>query len=107
MTTNSYPENWDELTYQLKQEAGWTCSKCGRKCIPTGEKTPPDWTVSQRHAFTLQVHHWDRVVSNNHRSNLAVLCSPCHLSYHRNGLGRVPLTQLSLNLGISDEENHE
>ena len=91
---NRYPSNWSEISINLKEKAGWKCEKCGRICIRTGEKTPADWTKSQRHAHKLQVHHRDRDPENNCTSNLAILCSGCHLSYHTRRTGNITPGQL-------------
>jgi predicted HNH restriction endonuclease len=80
----------------LKRRANWQCTRCGRVCIKSGDKMPDNWTKSQRHAHKLQVHHWDRNPANNTVTNLAVLCSGCHLFYHSRGRGNIHKGQLSL-----------
>ncbi len=37
MDRSLYPENWDELARQIKTEANWCCTECGRLCRPPGE----------------------------------------------------------------------
>jgi hypothetical protein len=92
-----YPKNWSELARAIKESANWRCQKCGRVCLRPGEQTP-NWTKSQRKAYTLQVHHWNRDPSDNRIENLAPLCTGCHLSYHRFGQGNISPGQLSLDL---------
>ncbi len=75
-----YPKDWDFIATTLKEAANWQCQKCCRIGIKPGEKSE-DLTKSQRRAYTLQVHHWNRNPSDNRRDNLVCLCSGCHLSY--------------------------
>lgn len=91
-----YPDNWNEIALVIKKKANWTCSKCQRKCLQPGTKAPKDWSASQRHAYTLQVHHWDRMPENCSENNLVAVCSPCHLQLHIRGLSNVSQGQLSL-----------
>jgi predicted HNH restriction endonuclease len=93
---HDYPSNWKELTITIKNSADWKCQKCGKVCIKPGDKIPDGWTKSLRHAHKLQVHHWDRNPANNSVSNLAVLCSGCHLFYHNKWRGNISPGQLSL-----------
>ncbi|WP_339382425.1 hypothetical protein [Nostoc flagelliforme] len=58
MIQGVYPDNWKEIATALKADCDWRCTKCGKVCLRPGEK-PPDWTKSQRKAYTLQVHHWN------------------------------------------------
>ncbi len=95
MSTARYPENWKEIATAVKEASGWCCTKCGRVCLRPGEK-PENWTLSQRKAYTLQVHHWNRDPSDNRWENLVSLCSSCHLDYHRFGQGNISPGQLSL-----------
>jgi 5-methylcytosine-specific restriction endonuclease McrA len=36
--------------------------------------------------FADQVHHIDHNTRNNHRDNLAPICTPCHMKLHKAGL---------------------
>ena len=92
-----YPKSWTEISLAVKQAAGWKCSECGRQCYQQGN-FPPSWTTSQRKAYTLQIHHWNRKPSENRPENLVVLCTGCHLSYHRESRGNISPGQLELNL---------
>lgn len=44
---NRYPENWAELSNNIKELANWKCQKCGKVCIKSGDKMPDNWTKSQ------------------------------------------------------------
>ena len=92
---NPYPENWNEIAFSIKEEAGWCCSKCGMQCICPSEDVSV-LTTSERRARTLQVHHWNRDPSDNRTENLSAMCSGCHLSYHYLGHSNVSPGQLSL-----------
>jgi 5-methylcytosine-specific restriction endonuclease McrA len=97
---SEYPNNWKELTYQLKEKNNWKCSKCGRQCIKPGEKVNEQLTRSERAKLTLQAHHSDYDVSNNCPENLRILCSACHLSYHCQRRSNLHPNQLRLNLNL-------
>ena len=32
-----YPDNWDEIARQVKEESDWCCEQCGRPCREPGE----------------------------------------------------------------------
>jgi hypothetical protein len=100
MVQNSYPENWKELTAQLKEQNNWKCSKCGLQCIKPGENLDQKLTRSERAKLTLQAHHSDYNVYNNRPENLRILCSACHLSYHCRRRSNHNPNQLSLNLKL-------
>ena len=62
----TYPDDWPEIAYQIKCEAGWHCKRCLH---------PND--VDTGHVLT--VHHLDGDKSNCRWWNLAALCQRCHL----------------------------
>lgn len=62
-----YPPDWEQITFQVKEEAGWKCVWCGQ---PNDPKTP---------GCTLTTHHLDGDPANCARKNLAALCQVCHL----------------------------
>lgn len=39
MERHRYPDNWDEIATQVKEEAGWKCEECGKQCRRPGEPT--------------------------------------------------------------------
>lgn len=65
-STGEYPQNWDEIAKQTKDEAGWKCVRCSQKHDVFG-------------GYMLTVHHIDLNKSNCEWWNLAALCQRCHL----------------------------
>jgi 5-methylcytosine-specific restriction endonuclease McrA len=65
MSSQSYPDNWADLSRQIKQRDGNMCRKCGS-------------------SVNLEVHHIIPLSRNgsNNRSNLMTLCSKCHARQH-------------------------
>ncbi|MEC4988842.1 MAG: HNH endonuclease [Oscillatoria sp. PMC 1068.18] len=94
MTNHRYPDNWKEIATAIKEAAEWKCSKCHRQCLKPGEKT--ERSLSERIAYTLAVHHWNRNPDDNRVENLVALCTGCHLSYHQGGKSNVSPGQLKL-----------
>lgn len=74
MQRELYPDDWDEIAYQVKSEADWKCEGCGKQCRRPRE--PFD-----THRNTLTVSHKNHDPSDCRRENLQVLCAPCHLRY--------------------------
>lgn len=62
-----YPSDWKEIATRVKEEAGWTCIRCGHT-----------HHVASGHVMT--VHHLDLNKSNCAWWNLLPLCQRCHLS---------------------------
>jgi len=83
MRRDLYPKNWDEIAFQIKEAADWTCQKCLKKCLEPHEivtrykSDRRDWAI-----HTLTVHHIDHKPMNCDRKNLIALCSVCHLRQH-------------------------
>ena len=109
MDRSLYPENWDELALQIKTEANWCCTECGRPCRQPGEsfdaflkrcwnpslemqyptyEMDDDRRVSKAGRFTLTVAHIDHEPGNCDRNNLKALCAPCHGTYDLKQMGR-------------------
>ncbi|MEA5467020.1 HNH endonuclease signature motif containing protein [Leptothoe sp. PORK10 BA2] len=106
MDRSLYPANWDELALQIKTEANWCCTDCGRPCRQPGEalsalyeRLPDSWKPLWWEAdgdvraprpgrFKLTVAHLDHVPQNNQPSNLRALCAPCHGTYDLKQMGR-------------------
>ena len=95
---SEYPDNWKELTYQLKEKTNWKCSKCGIQCLKPETKINRKLTKSERAKLTLQVHHSDYDVLNNRLDNLVCLCTACHLSFHNRRRANINSNQLRLDL---------
>lgn len=68
-----YPPDWKQIAHSIKEQANWTCVRCGVR------HDPP--------AHILTVHHADMNPSNSAWWNLLPLCARCHLSIQ----GRVDL----------------
>lgn len=91
MDRSRYPDNWEEIAFEVKSEANWMCADCGRPCRPPGQSWPEfafyvaelgywkDLDHPQR--FTLTVAHLDQNPSNNDPANLRSLCAGCHLRH--------------------------
>jgi 5-methylcytosine-specific restriction endonuclease McrA len=83
MIRSLYPKNWDDIALAIKQEANWTCQKCGKQCLEPHQvleeykRDRRNWAI-----HTLTVHHKDHVPSNCDRQNLIALCSVCHTRQH-------------------------
>lgn len=65
-----YPDNWKEISYQVRYNAKFQCEICdalGKEPHPvTGAKV------------ILTVHHLDFAPQNNEPYNLIALCQRCH-----------------------------
>lgn len=61
-----YPDNWHEITQQVKTKAQWRCIRCGHGHNP-------------KKGYCLTVHHFDNNKSNIAWWNLGALCQKCHL----------------------------
>lgn len=64
---NVYPPNWAIISKVLRTESGFICSDCRRKIYDIKN---------------LHVHHVNGIKSDCSRSNLEVLCAPCHQKRH-------------------------
>jgi len=85
-----YPNNWDAKALSIKQQANWCCTRCGKPCRKPGEnilkfqcRLPAFWrkVYVKPGQFVLTVAHKDQNPANNDLSNLAALCSVCHLKH--------------------------
>jgi hypothetical protein len=63
--TKDYPANWEEVSTEIKEQAGWRCEACGTENGPIPS--------------ILTVHHLDGDKQNLQPWNLAALCQKCHL----------------------------
>lgn len=61
---NDYPADWDRISRQQREIKNWTCQDCSFNL--------------NEHKELLHVHHIDGEKSNNHPTNLRVLCVVCH-----------------------------
>lgn len=99
MDRSRYPPNWDDIARRVKEEAGWTCKRCGRECYRPGEPVEGEPTLNRQ--FVLTVHHKDHDPQNNDPDNLEALCAPCHLAEERRYRCRPPAAQMALPLSFS------
>lgn len=109
MNRSLYPDDWEKISLEIRNVAQWQCEKCGRPCRCPGQPWPEfynwlltdvpepwfeqlsdevvdeetgEWAyVDHPHRFTLTVAHLNHNPTNNVRSNLMVLCAPCHLAH--------------------------
>ena len=95
MDRGLYPENWEQMAFDIKQAANWTCEGCGRPCIRPGESVAafagriaeqmPLWLAfdpaNHPRRFLLSVAHLDHLPQNSDRANLKAWCCPCHCRY--------------------------
>lgn len=63
---SKYPDNWYEIAYQIKKDAGWKCVRCGH---------PHEVECG----YVLTVHHLDFDRQNCEWWNCPALCQRCHL----------------------------
>ncbi|MEM9805750.1 MAG: HNH endonuclease [Cyanobacteria bacterium P01_D01_bin.56] len=119
MDRSLYPDNWDEIATQIKTEANWVCTDCGRPCRRSGEseydlfqRLPSQWLVDWYETvdseefgevdiekpgrFILTVAHLNHRPEDCDRSNLKALCSVCHCRYDTTPTARFLKTQAAL-----------
>jgi len=70
-----YPDNWKQISWQVRFEAGWCCEVCGAR-----HRRPHPETGSE---VVLTVAHLDHNPANCRRENLVAMCQRCHLAYDR------------------------
>jgi len=63
-----YPEDWNEIAFEIKSAADFKCEHCGHPNDPPA-------------GYTLTVHHLDTEKSNPDPKNLVALCQRCHLHF--------------------------
>src|SRR5947199_5088182 len=71
-----YPNNWDDLSWQCKERAGWKCAFCH---VTQGRKRKSKRT-GQWYRVYLHAAHRDHDLSNPHPA-LLCLCPTCHGTY--------------------------
>ena len=103
----TYPENWKEISHQVRERAGWKCEQCGAphgEMIQRAKRDLHIWRIAQPYSsvsfepdewnkpikLVLTVHHIgvrrldgspgdSRDKSDNRQENLVALCQYCHL----------------------------
>lgn len=85
-----YPDNWDEISLSIRNQANWICQACGYACRRPDEPWTQfcermGWNAfdpnHKRGQYVLTVAHLDQNPQNCDRANLKALCSICHLRY--------------------------
>lgn len=76
MDKSKYPDNWDEIAFEVKEAAGWKCQRegCEKQCRRPREKF-------DTHKRTLTVAHLNHIEMDCSPENLRAFCAPCHLRY--------------------------
>lgn len=77
MSANTYPDNWQMISYRARLRAGNRCVRCGH---PDGD--PCDQRCRHKQddrRRMLTVHHLDGDKANCKPYNMAPLCQICHL----------------------------
>lgn len=69
------PKNWKDISFEVKQKAGWKCQCCG-----AAHEEPHPITGSK---VILTTHHIDFNPENNEPENLLACCQRCHNSLDR------------------------
>jgi hypothetical protein len=73
---SQYPENWEEISKNKREEAGWVCEFCGTAHGDQGtSKCGSNYTVRIAAA-----HKWPND-TRNPDPDLYALCQSCHFSY--------------------------
>jgi hypothetical protein len=85
MPKKRYPDNWWEIAYFMKVNAGFVCERCGHPDDP-------------ENGYMLTVHHLDGVPAHCQSANLPVLCQRCHLHVQN-----IPLYQLANQLEMFED----
>jgi len=65
-TNTTYPQDWPQIAYAIKERAGWRCIVCHH-------------AHDRQAGYTLTVHHRDGNPMNNAPSNTLALCQRCHM----------------------------
>ena len=71
MNLKDYPDNWKEISLEVRERAGWCCELC------PAENGKPHWKTGSK--VVLTVHHIHDPKSDISRANLISLCQRCHL----------------------------
>ena len=108
MDRKLYPNNWEAIALDVKEQANWTCQECGKQCWRPGEMTTEQIKADRSTwaLFTLTVAHLNHIPSDCRPENLKALCSACHLRYDasqmplKRHLKKERMGQLALDLGV-------
>lgn len=109
MDRSQYPEDWEAISLEVRNNADWTCQECGKPCRPPtmlwhdfvahllndvsdewysltsdevhNEDTGKWGFVDRPQRFTLTVAHLNHNPADCRPENLKAMCSVCHLKY--------------------------
>ena len=82
MNRADYPKNWEEISLNVRQAAGWKCQQCGIRQGALTAKAARTFRCTAK--VVLTVAHLGETKHNKHDvSNLAALCQSCHLAEDR------------------------
>jgi len=98
-----YPDDWEVIAFQVKEDADWCCEQCCRPCCRPDELVEdlfkrvqqwrPDFKPAEYHAaprrYLLTVAHMGQRPENCERENLKALCVVCHLRHDRKFRGKL------------------
>lgn len=62
-----YNADWPHVSWKLRNRHNWICTDCGNKF----------------ESHQLDVHHINKIESDDRESNLKVVCKDCHAEYHQ------------------------
>jgi 5-methylcytosine-specific restriction endonuclease McrA len=105
MERDRYPDNWEQMSLEIRIAANHKCQMCGKECRRPSEKLSEfvlrvygglkghRWkeardAIDHPQKYRLTGAHLDQNPTNNHPSNLKALCMVCHIQYDHPHLKR-------------------
>lgn len=73
-----YPEDWDQISLKVREEAGQRCEWCG---LANGSEVEREGGKLTK--IVLTVAHMDHDPRHCERANLKALCQKCHITYDK------------------------
>jgi hypothetical protein len=83
-----YPEDWEKISLELRQQYNWQCQCCGKHCRRSGESiknfiertgASEAEVVAHPIRWCLTIAHLNHEPSDCRHENLTAMCAPCHL----------------------------
>jgi hypothetical protein len=82
-----YPADWDDISFEVKERAGWRCECAGECGRGTHEGRCPNRHGAKAYGtgskVVLTTAHLDHTPENCDRANLKAMCQGCHLHYDK------------------------